>query len=553
MAGKKTSDSTATEGNVPQFPRIGARAEDANPAIRLFGRRFLKEQTDIEYLIEFLLLLTSDKTIGEMTLAGADHENWHGFPTGDQLLDWPEKAPLGYSPKPRLMLKLFAFLANSNLETRHECHREKHRELIERLRGQVDRASRLSPDDTLSIVEKVLVGFIGLGGDRTWCTHSFIPLAPRLIAGESIWKRSAGLRNPGLTWEDAWDKKLFTFTGHDFLCRGGEILYLQLCNVFQKIATDPETVRSFEAAMGHPAGTAEGLRDRLENGLKAVLGNNPAPMLDQIAGWVEAGGAAVLPEDRDAAPRAQCGWCPSESWPEGYLFGYELANIAEAMLDPIEKVEMLKLCCIFQVLRTLSAQAARYWPAAPDGKTGMTGYAWIVTAPDTRKQALKEISHWNLIRVQEMIHDAIRTRHIQSLKKEQTYKKGDEQSSGLFLMLAKKIGFVVPYKGPGARFVLNEHLARYFVLALLRPGRRMTLKTFQSLLFRHYRAAIDGDPLAEAIRWTNPRSGTGELSASAQWFEELLRATGFLIPLSDAVSLVQNPLSDIQSTQRNAS
>lgn len=36
------------------FPEVKV-SEDYNPAIRLFGKRFIKEQTVLEYLSEFLV------------------------------------------------------------------------------------------------------------------------------------------------------------------------------------------------------------------------------------------------------------------------------------------------------------------------------------------------------------------------------------------------------------------------------------------------------------------------------------------------------------------
>ena len=40
-----------------------AKTEDANPAIQLFGRRFFSDQTVAEFLIEFLLVATSQKKL----------------------------------------------------------------------------------------------------------------------------------------------------------------------------------------------------------------------------------------------------------------------------------------------------------------------------------------------------------------------------------------------------------------------------------------------------------------------------------------------------------
>ncbi|MCC8991010.1 MAG: hypothetical protein LM514_00040, partial [Streptococcus sp.] len=48
-----------------RFPGNGEvgenQADQRNPAIRLYGRRFYKDQTPIEYLAEFLLVFASPK------------------------------------------------------------------------------------------------------------------------------------------------------------------------------------------------------------------------------------------------------------------------------------------------------------------------------------------------------------------------------------------------------------------------------------------------------------------------------------------------------------
>ncbi len=47
-----------------RFPSTGERgiaADQTNPAIRLYGRRFYKDQTPVEYLAEFLLVFASQK------------------------------------------------------------------------------------------------------------------------------------------------------------------------------------------------------------------------------------------------------------------------------------------------------------------------------------------------------------------------------------------------------------------------------------------------------------------------------------------------------------
>ena len=143
-------------------------------------------------------------------------------------------------------------------------------------------------------------------------------------------------------------------------------------------------------------------------------------------------------------------WCPEESWREGYLFAYELNNLCAAAIDPLERCELLKLGCVFQVLRSLCSQAARHWPKLADQEVrsnNVLQYCWLLTDPVEKDGAVKELSRRNLTRVQEMIHGAIRntSNDIQG----DNYKKADEQGQQLFLKLGKAIGLIVPQRGPG--------------------------------------------------------------------------------------------------------
>jgi hypothetical protein len=201
-------------------------------------------------------------------------------------------------------------------------------------------------------------------------------------------------------------------------------------------------------------------------------------------------------------------------------------------------------------MRSICVQAARYWEEGLSLERknlgGEFGYTWIVTDAEIKDRALKETAKQNLIGIQEMIHGAIRTREIQRKEKKsgeiiETYEEGDKQSYELFIKIGKKIEFIAPYKGPGARFVMTDDLLRYFVLSLIPPGKRMTLSSFQERLFQHYGIAISEDQLNRAILWTHEGQGIHQNTIVQKWMDEKLRAVGFLIPLSDDVSLVENP------------
>ncbi len=107
--------------------------------------------------------------------------------------------------------------------------------------------------------------------------------------------------------------------------------------------------------------------------------------------------------------------------------------------------------------------------------------------------------------------------------------------------MAKRIGLVVPKRGAGARFVLNEKLLRYLVLTTIRPGERVTFESFKRLLFAHHGLAVDDETIGQSCLW----SGTSRLTTlggdADGWLTRMLDASGMLIRLSDSCSLVTNP------------
>ncbi len=528
------------------FPRIKLEyfKEDANPAIKLFGRRFEKEQTAIEYLAEFLLVFSNPKVIVDTESKPVSEMTWEfGFPDNDTLKRLAsENLKLRYAAPARLVLKLFAFLGSSKLETRHLCHQKHFQAILGELKSQINTSGNILKDDILGLIEQVLLGFIGIAQNRTWCTHLFLPVSKALIAGESIWRRKEAQKNPDLTWHASIEKfhNYYDFSKHRFMARGGEVLYLQLCNLFSRENT--LEFANFLKKMGYTK-TPEDLKAGVEEGLKALLAS--VSSLEKLVQWIEEADPDTT--DKTNKNMVTCAWCPDETWPEAYLFAYELVNICEALIDPLEKLEMLKCCCVFQVFRTMCAQSVRYGGAAPANKTvhGNTfNFAWIVTDRNTRNKPMKDASKANLVKIQKLIHGALRTREPSPREidnKLSGYKEADDQVQGIFLKLGKKIGFVAPSTGPGARFVVTEDILRFLVLALVPPGKRMTLDSFRETLYKHYSIGITGWELDRAVHWTYPGQSFVIRNKDDNWLEEKLRATGFLLPLSDAVSLVRNP------------
>ena len=524
---------------------------ESNPAIQLFGLRFVADQTVPELLLELLLVATSAKRISGNVL-----DQSALLPEINLLRSWPDRIPLEYAPKSRLNLKLFAFLGASKLDTRHESHRHHYRELI-KLMVQPQKlgvSGATDANEILKTLENLFLGFQSVGGQRTWCAVSFLPVARQLIAKESIWQETKANKKGVSGWESALP--FFSHNQHIFLARGGELLYLQLCNALRQ---DPSLVRSWMVEAGLSPAATESEPDKLHHALTRALAlvlDGCPSTVGKLAEFLDSRidpKTAEFTDLEDSSPRfAKCGWCPEESWREGILFAVELLRLCEAVVDPIEQLELLEMACALQLLRSLCAQSARYITRETDTNSGAgpLRYSWAISDPAGSHTAVKQISRRNVNAVQRMIYDALRHPSIRESGSfasmdeagvAAAYKEADSRyGHKLFLAVAKRIGLIVPKRGAGARFVLNEKLLRCLVLATVRPGNRVTYDSFKKLIFAHYGIAVDDEAIGRSCLWSGTSRTT--LGGNADgWLTEMLDASGMLIRLSDSCSLVRNP------------
>ncbi|NLK01316.1 MAG: hypothetical protein GX318_08810 [Clostridia bacterium] len=518
------------------FPAVNID-EDLNPAIRLFGKRFIKEQTIVEYLVEFLALLFSEKKIGEDKIQSV-------LPSIERISEWDSaNCELEYRPPVKFNLKLLAFLGISRVDLRHETHKKHYESLVNRLKKQI-KINNGQVEDVIERIEELLLGFQGAGFDRTWCAQVFFPITRTLLTKEAIWNKSRGKAvndwYGGLTH--------FDFTKHAFMARGGELLYLQLCNVFltpeEKISALAQHLRFTDESEMH----LEKLHQSLQDSLPKLSGKY-TNALDQLVEYIEFLDKETHKLTNKDDRWLTCKWCPRDSWQEGYLFAVEIKRLLSALLDPIERLELLMTGCALQVLRSLSAQSLRY-AGPPHARAGgsVLGYAWVFSPPEASSRQQRLVSQRNLQVVQGLIQKALRHKDLKARvegQKRDPYKDADTKyGHKLFLLLGKKLGIIVPYRGPGARLIMTETMLRYLVLVLLHPGERCTYDEFLEKLYLHFGIAIEWRQLNEAMHWSGlPVSDTVQSSRNS-WFAEMLRAGGFLTELSDACSIVCNTFGE---------
>ena len=242
-------------------------------------------------------------------------------------------------------------------------------------------------------------------------------------------------------------------------------------------------------------------------------------------------------------PVITAGWCPEESWQEGYLFAVDILRLCKANLDVIDRLYLLETACSLQVLRSLAMQSVRH--VETEHPAPWPGYRMAVSAPEEKRPAIKRISQHTTKAMEKLLFQAIRSDGVNlpqgEKEPEKSLKEADRRYAGkLFVGLAKRIGLVVPRRGAGARFVLNERLLRFLVITSVPIGGRITFDTFKKLVESRHGLVFDADGFSRASVWLEG-SGVYLPSETDAWLSQMLDAAGFLIHLSDSCALVVNP------------
>jgi hypothetical protein len=521
------------------FP-YDAKSEQAyksNPAIRLFGNRFSTDQTSLELLGEFLLITTSVKEIEGKELRSA-------LPPLDDIHSW-SNSKLKYSPKIKLNLKLFAFLSSSRLDSRHLTHREHYTQLIQELKKRI----KVDSNDKTQVVktlENLLLGFQGAGTSRTWCAQSFIPISRGLVAGEAIWNETKAKSHYAESWSYVVDnaKLYFSLNKHRFLARGGELLYLQICNAMKQNqeaiqAWNLDAKLEFSSEELEP----EKLLNSLERGLAKFFSACPK-FIDDLAEFIDDKldpETAAKTDMHEQQPRfVEAGWCNSATWQEGYLLAVEMNRILSSGLDVMDSVYYLETLFMLHTLRNLIMQSSR---CLSNGEAKWPGYYMAINRSDEENGTLKRISHQSLKNIEKTIYMAIRS-HMQDtdiVQDEKILKEADTRSGHkFFLKMAKQAGLVIPKRGAWARFVLTPQILRVLVTTIVPQQGRITYETFKQLIRARWGMVFDEAGFGECCEWLGVEKVYLSSDTDA-WLLEMLAESGLLMHLSDSCALVLHP------------
>lgn len=528
----------------PYDPATDTIAKKAleNPAFQIFGNRFFSGQTHTELLVEFLLLTFSPKKIGSSS------EFYSCLPNFSDLNVWSDEK-LEYSPKARLNLKLFSLLGASKLDSRHKTHRDHHQVLIKELKERIEMDGSGDRDAVVRTLENLFLGFQGAGSGRTWCAQSFMPISNSFLAGETIWNESQAKKHDPQYWENITSSlnTFLTMNKHRFLARGGEVLYLQICNALRQPKDNiQEWATSSDFGFSTDELDPKKLHENLEKELSRMMGHCPSA-LTEIAEFIDGMLDSDTPEKTDGPKHdrrfVNAGWCRVESWKEGYIFAVEIYRLLKASLDIVDRIRLFEIACAMQVIRSLVSQSFRILEI--ECTEDKPGYRLAVSSPVEDRPAIRRLSQLSVKKIEKLIYQALRSEHVDFPEDGEEIKKllnqADKSYGGkLFISLSKRIGFMIPRLGVGARFVLNEQVLRFLVITTIPLGGRLTFDTFKQILENRHGLVFDADGMDRASEWLTG-SGLYLPADTDNWLQDMLEAAGFLIQLSDSCALVSNP------------
>ena len=528
-----------------------------NPAFRFFGKRLFSDQSLPEFLNELLLVLFSPKRI-----AGRAQGAVEGCFPAANILTEPGGHRLEYAPKARLNLKLFSFWGASRLDARHPIHRQHFEDVRDVLRKKLAISSSKEKDAAMRDMENLFLGLRSVGEGRTWCAQQFLPLSLNFLTAETLWNEKEATTTPPHNWDKSLTtlSKYWSINRHRFMARGGEVLYYQLCLALSQKAEDISTWNE-TADLGLSASELNPahLRSKLEETLPRLL--NTCTGLDQLAKLIcnlEPQTAEQTDTDGQEPRYQSMGWCSAASWQEGYLFAVELMRIISADLDTMDRLSLLETACGLHILRTLAARtAALSEQSMPD----WPGYLLPITALDEKNSVLRTASHNAYKRLQLMQQRLIldqlpncsysskkdegkNSEGILESKKRYLEKVSQKHNAGLFSSIAKNdLGLVVPRTGHGERFVLSERVLRFLVLTLVPAQKQLSIDTFKRRVRAWHGFVFDAAGFESTQRWL-----TGQIALFPPrcdtWLHDMLEDGNFLIRLSDACSLVHNPIAE---------
>lgn len=501
------------------YPENVAPGTRATLATYIYGNRFHADQTLPEYLIEFLLVFCAEKKQQD---GGKLH--FHNPSSKDEL---------SYTVEPRMGLKRFIFFDKSKKNDGAMVDKIAYEKLMAALSEKIEDVDDEEKRELLESLQDLFHGYAVVLKKRTWCAQAMLPICPEVIFCEAMPKKQ---ERASLDWNELWEsgdtkeiKKidgLFDFDKRNFLARGGELYYL---HILQGLQNQPDK------------------QEKLERQLRELLLVQGKKM-SEIASFIQSTWEETMGYDDSPKETLRLAYIPENAYKD--IAGDsvdELINYLSCCMHPIKKIELLSKGVMIQVLRMLSVATTNY--------LGRKRECWIVDMKGMTEETVKKIASKGFCEIEDSFVTALGNKSAELFqsdvdKRMRDVRKARKDSLDIFRAKGKELQCIIPTSGPYERFSLPEDSIRFLVLALIKPGEKMTLDMFLSKLYEKYRIVI-GPSEYKLMMADNEEDHAlaNSFQENQLAFQEFLKATGFLRELSDATSIVVNSYEEIKEDE----
>lgn len=506
------------------FPEYAKGMDDYSLQSRLFGHRLKQNQTVYEYLIEFLQVAIAEKSFGSDDNKSTSSDM---FPVDNRI----NQTNMSFHPISRMGLKRFIFFPKSKLEGKAAIDKKAYNECIEILSQKINGSSSVEKQNTLYVIQSLLNGFSAVAQGRSWFDQNMLPICPEVILPEGMGKK-AYRQNFDESKADANINIdfLFDFNQYTYMARGGEVYYLHILNAVNKYPEYSHVLESLLRKMINSFPQFSFLCDFIQTNWYYNLGIDENEVKKKVTKYL---GAIPLGfEQRNKYTLT------------------ELENLLSSKAHPFEKMEILSVGLIVQLLRmeylvSADAQNTNCW-IVDVNCPGFNNSEMRKAAAIAYKRNEETIQNY-LYKEYEALKGDIQRKFIQKGKtppdETKVIRDAVEDSYKLFRKLGKTIGMIIPVKGPLMRFSLPENVIKFLVLSIIPPKSMITLDEFISCIYDHFGIVIG----TEQYRIEMEKGAVQEvtnysfLSQNKAAFSQKLKDCGFLRDLSDATSIVENP------------
>lgn len=480
----------------------------------LYGNRLKSDQTLYEYLIEFLLVFCSSKSVAD-GLDGKFH--FH---------DLDSKGELKYTVEPRMGLKRFIFFDKDKKYENAQIDGKAYQHLLDILRKKFGNIEPEDADNCIEALQDLFHGYAVVVKKRSWCAQVMLPICPEVVFCEAMPK----LKERRKLLEDILEKKdkkidtEFEFKKRNFLARGGEIYYLHM---MQGMKAFPDKKRELEILLQY---------------LLCVQGRK----VSTVASFIQRAWEEDMEYSGGLTVDLTLSYIPKNDYQKkiAVFTVEELVNFLSCKMQQVKKIDLMAKGVMLQIMRMLFTQTVNY---VKDEEA-----AWIIDMGGASANIIKKIAATAFQKIEQDFIAALNKisyewkSDMDENERVDEIRKARSNSLEIFRAKGKELQCIIPISGQYERFTLSEDCIRFLVPALIRPQEKMTYDMFLQKLFERYKIVIGPAEYQRIVKHANDVSLTNGFIENSDAFQNFLKATGFLRELSDATSIVENPYEMVE-------